>query len=209
MPSAPQVERLVTFLWDIGLEVGHSVRTVAECARGERRRRQRHDDAAGGAAAGTAMRRCWPPMRAALAPDRHLAGEGVLRGQARRAGRAAPEGQRHRLQPRAERQDRPRAACATSRPSAGWPSATSAPNPSTSLARRGFLTASGAAPPQAGAGLPVEGALRPAHRSPGGAKTGCCSITRSSSRRPSATRTPPTRSRSSSSCSATTARSWT
>jgi [protein-PII] uridylyltransferase len=27
-----RVERLVSFLWDIGLEVGHSVRTVAECA---------------------------------------------------------------------------------------------------------------------------------------------------------------------------------
>jgi [protein-PII] uridylyltransferase len=27
-----QVERLVAFLWDIGLEVGHSVRTVPECA---------------------------------------------------------------------------------------------------------------------------------------------------------------------------------
>ncbi len=26
-----QVERLITFLWDIGLEVGHSVRTVADC----------------------------------------------------------------------------------------------------------------------------------------------------------------------------------
>ena len=38
VPKAPDtsgsaaVERLVTFLWDIGLEVGHSVRTVAECA---------------------------------------------------------------------------------------------------------------------------------------------------------------------------------
>ncbi len=38
VPEAPDergrnaVERLVTFLWDIGLEVGHSMRTVEECA---------------------------------------------------------------------------------------------------------------------------------------------------------------------------------
>lgn len=30
---APRLERLLTMLWDIGLEVGHSVRSVAECVR--------------------------------------------------------------------------------------------------------------------------------------------------------------------------------
>lgn len=31
-PGRARIESLVAFLWDIGLEVGHSVRTVAECA---------------------------------------------------------------------------------------------------------------------------------------------------------------------------------
>ena len=77
------------------------------------------------------------------------------------------------------------------------------------LATHGFSDPRGTAPAEAGAGFPVEGALRAARHSPGGTRIGCCSIIRSSWRRASATRMPPTRSRSSSSCSATTAPSWT
>ncbi len=56
-----QVERLITFLWDIGLEVGHSVRTVGECVQESTadvsvmttllEARLLHGDAAA----------CWPP----------------------------------------------------------------------------------------------------------------------------------------------------
>src|SRR5262249_28188599 len=63
------IEKLVTLLWDIGLEVGHSVRTVAECAE------ESLADVGvmttlleARALAGNAT--LLPAMRAALAPDR-------------------------------------------------------------------------------------------------------------------------------------------
>ena len=153
----------VTFLWDIGLEVGHSVRTVEECAQ---------ESAADVSVMTTLLEaRLLAGNAALLGADArgararaHLAGEGVLRSQGARAGRAPPQGQRHRLQPRAEREDRARAACATSRPSPGSPSATSAPTRSTSSSTHGFLAGAELRAPEAGAGVPVEGALRPARR---------------------------------------------
>ncbi|MBV8342712.1 MAG: nucleotidyltransferase domain-containing protein, partial [Gammaproteobacteria bacterium] len=75
VPEAPEaaaagaIERLVTFLWDIGLEVGHSVRTVSEC------REQCIGDVSvmttlieARLLAGNAA--LFAAMRAALAPDR-------------------------------------------------------------------------------------------------------------------------------------------
>jgi [protein-PII] uridylyltransferase len=64
-----QVERLVAFLWDIGLEVGHSVRTVPECA---------EEALADVGTMTTLLEARWlagspgllPAMRAALAADR-------------------------------------------------------------------------------------------------------------------------------------------
>ena len=64
-----QVEGLVTFLWDIGLEVGHSVRTVAECG----------EESAADVGVMTTLLEARPlagaaaliaDMRAALAPDK-------------------------------------------------------------------------------------------------------------------------------------------
>ena len=75
VPRAPDleggaaVERLVTFLWDIGLEVGHSVRTVGECA----------EESVGNVSVMTTLiesrllagsAELLGAMRAALAPDR-------------------------------------------------------------------------------------------------------------------------------------------
>ena len=128
MGTARSLERFLTFLWDIGLEVGHSVRTIDDC------QRESLADISVATTLLEARRLAGPEalfaaMKHALAPERALA-------RSRTSSKAKVNEQlarhhrfpRHRLQPRAQRQDPARAACATSRPSAGSPSGTSVPN---------------------------------------------------------------------------------
>ena len=105
--SARSWNGFITFLWDIGLEVGNSVRTARECA---------EESAADVGVMTTLLEaRLLAGSTALVARDarraralKGLAIAPVLRGQAAGAARAPPEGQRHGLQPRAERQERPR-----------------------------------------------------------------------------------------------------
>ena len=141
--ATASIERFVTFLWDIGLEVGHSVRTVDECAEESARRRRASmttliearllaGDAgllfAGDARARSSPEHVWPSQR-------------VLRGQG--AEQQASATSRPTTPPTTSSPtSRPApAACATSRPSPGWPSAISAPTRSTNWSTHGFLTA--------------------------------------------------------------------
>jgi hypothetical protein len=126
-----ELEGLIAFLWDIGLEVGHSVRTVAECA------------------------------------EESAADVSVMTTNA---------------------------SSARGRSMIWCDGASSLP---------GSCAASSRRKPSFGKSASV------CTCSPAGARTVCCSTIRFASRRVSATRTPPIRSRSSSSCSGTTAPSWT
>ncbi len=197
------IERFLAFLWDIGLEVGHSVRTIDDCQR---------ESAADVSVATTLIEArllCGPrlpvPGDAARArPGQRLVVEGLLRGEGGRAAGAPPPPPRHRLQPRAEREDEP------GRPARHPDDRLGGQAP---LRRRDAGRAGGPRVPDReraqeaphGAGVPVEGALRAArdHRpARGPAAVRPPEPHREDS---SATRTRATRSRSSSSCSATTA----
>ena len=124
------VEQLVSFLWDIGLEVGHSVRTVAECA---------EESAADVGVMTTLME------SRRLAGSVELVGRCASRSRPIVSGRCASSSKPRCASSRsgASRPTTPpttssptsrpaRAGCATSRPSPGWPSATSAPSRSMS-----------------------------------------------------------------------------
>ncbi len=131
--------------------------------RGGKRGRRRRDDHAGrGAAAGRQRPVARRDARGRVGGSR-LVREGVFRCEGRRAAGSPPQGERHRVQPRTEREDRP------GRP-ARHPDHRVGREASLrrELARRiahpRFPVPVRAAQAQAGAVVPVEGALRPAHR---------------------------------------------
>ena len=108
-PWQPNLERFLTFMWDIGLEVGHSVRTIDDCQR---------ESAADVSVATTMIEaRLLVGPGAAVRSDAarararaRLADARFLRSEGRRADGAPSPLSRHRLQPRAEREVEPRRA---------------------------------------------------------------------------------------------------
>ena len=124
------IERFLAFLWDIGLEVGHSVRTIDDCQR---------ESAMDVSVATTLIE-----ARLLAGPDYLF--QAMRRALARTAsGRRRPSSRRRSPSSRrgtiatttplttsSRTSRRARAACATSRRSAGSRSGTSAPRPSTS-----------------------------------------------------------------------------
>jgi [protein-PII] uridylyltransferase len=81
----PDIEKLLTFLWDIGLEVGHSVRSIDDCQRGEPGRHQRDATTLFEARLLAGPESLFAGMRRALAPDRLWSVAGLLRGQGARS----------------------------------------------------------------------------------------------------------------------------
>jgi [protein-PII] uridylyltransferase len=201
VPEAPSpagrgmVERLVTFLWDIGLEVGHSVRTVEECAQ---------ESAADVSVMTTLIEarllsgndELVQAMRVALGPDRVWPVkeffEAKVREQAQRHLKAHDTA--YNLEPNVKTgpgglRDIQTIAWVAKRHFGS--------DTLDGLVTRGFLT---------GAELRR---LKQAQAVLWKVRFACSSIIRSSSRKRSVTKTLPTRWRSSSSCSGITALSWT
>jgi hypothetical protein len=101
----PFVEALVRFFWDMGLEVGHSVRTLKDCVQRSEGRHHRGHEFDGIAFA----RRRRGTLQQNAADDaclENMAEPKILRRQAPGTDTAASPLPRHRLQPGAEHQGR-------------------------------------------------------------------------------------------------------
>ena len=99
------IERFLAFLWDIGLEVGHSVRTIDDCQR---------ESAADVSVATTFIEARLladpdprPGEGSAAQTARSVVVEGVLRSEGCRTAVTPSPLPRHRLQPRTEREGEP------------------------------------------------------------------------------------------------------
>ena len=102
----PDIERFLTFLWDIGLEVGHSVRSIDDC--------QRESLADIGVATTLFEARLlagpeplFAGMRRALAPDRLWSSQDFFEAKVKEQAERHSPLFRYRLQPRAQRQIEP------------------------------------------------------------------------------------------------------
>ena len=123
--AAAPIERFFARLWDEGLNVGHAVRTPAECGERARRRRHHPDQPAGRAPARRARR----PRESHAGRDRaraDLAAGTLRRRQAAPSSRRAMRASTTPPTTSSRTSRKARADCATTRPSCGWRSANSA-----------------------------------------------------------------------------------
>lgn len=199
------IEGFLTLLWDIGLEVGQSVRSVDECAEEARAdltvvtNLMESRTIAGPESLRRRMQEVTSPERMWPSKDFFLA-----KRQEQKARHAKYNDTEYNLEPNVKGSP---AACATSRPSSGSPAASSAASTCTPWSRKGSSWRANAAcspPARSSSGR----SATPCTCSPAAPKTACCSTTSASSPGCSAS-TAATPSRpSNTSCRSTTAWSW-
>ena len=117
-PGTTFVERFVGMLWDIGLEIGHSVRTIAECDAEMAADVTVQTEPPRAPAASRAARRLHARSRARVCARRSDV-PFVLRGEDARAATAAPQAITTPRTTSSRTSRKARAACATCRPCCG------------------------------------------------------------------------------------------
>jgi [protein-PII] uridylyltransferase len=155
------IERFLTLLWDIGLEVGQSVRSVDECAT-EARADLTVDHQPDGKPHHLRPRAPAPAHAGRHQHRAHVAEQGLLPRQACRTEDPSPQVFRHRIQPGTQRQRLARRPAGYPDDSVGGPSQYGTLN-LRALAGEGLPAGERKRPAGLLPGVSVEGALRPAH----------------------------------------------